>query len=47
VIDELVPVDEADQDYKADLRALEDLWMEKLQPYGDRGYHSPKHKLAT
>lgn len=46
VIDELAPVDEPDHDYDADLRALEDLWMEKLQPYGDRGYHSPKHRLS-
>ena len=44
VIDELEPVDDPDHDYKADLRALEDLWMERLQPYGDKGYHSPKWK---
>jgi hypothetical protein len=46
VIDELAPVDEVGHDYDADLRALEDLWLEKLQPYGERGYNSPKRKLA-
>jgi len=44
VIDALEPVDDPDHDYKADLQALEDLWLEKLQPYGDRGYHSPKFR---
>jgi hypothetical protein len=47
VIDELALVDEPDHDYASELRALEDLWMEKLQPYGNRGYHRPKHKLTT
>jgi len=45
VLDELAPVDEADHDYAADLKALEALWLEKLKPYGDRGYHSPAFKL--
>jgi len=47
VIDELKPVDEAEHDYHADLKALEELWLEKLQPYGERGYHSPKFKLPA
>jgi hypothetical protein len=47
VIDELKPVEDPEHDYKADLRALEELWMEKLQPYGDRGYHSPKRTSGT
>lgn len=47
VIDELKPVDDPAHDYKADLRALEDLWMEKLQPYDDTGYHSRKFKPKT
>jgi hypothetical protein len=40
VVDELAPVDEPDHDYDAGLRALEELWVEKLQPYGERGYHT-------
>ena len=41
VLEELVQ-DLADHDYTADLEALEDLWLEKLVPYGDRGYNEPK-----
>jgi hypothetical protein len=40
VLDELAPVDDVAHDYDADLKALEALWLEKLQPYGDKGYHS-------
>ncbi len=39
VIDELKPVDDPDHDYREDLKTLEAIWLEKLQPYGDRGYH--------
>lgn len=27
---------------KKDLLKLEAKWLEKLQPYGEKGYHSPK-----
>lgn len=46
VIDELQPVDDPEHDYDADLRALEELWLERLQPYGDRGYHVQRTKPA-
>ena len=26
----------------ADLETLEDLWLEKLEPYGDKGYNERK-----
>lgn len=39
VIDELKPVDDPGYDYREDLKTLEAIWLEKLQPYGDRGYH--------
>lgn len=26
---------------KDELKKLEETWIEKLQPYGDRGYHTP------
>jgi group I intron endonuclease len=29
-------------DDKAELAVLEDLWLEKLEPYGERGYNAPK-----
>ena len=28
--------------FKKDLLKLEAKWLEKLQPYGEKGYHSPK-----
>lgn len=39
VLDELKPVDDPDHDYQDDLKALETIWLEKLKPYGERGYH--------
>ncbi len=39
VLDELKPVDDPDHDYGDDLKALEMMWMEKLKPFGERGYH--------
>jgi hypothetical protein len=39
VLDTLSPIDRPDYDPAADLRALEALWIEKLSPYDDRGYH--------
>ncbi|TNJ63444.1 GIY-YIG nuclease family protein [Paenibacillus hemerocallicola] len=28
-------------DMKKELKKLEDKWIDKLQPFGDRGYHGP------
>jgi hypothetical protein len=39
VIDELKPVDDPAYDYRADLKALEAMWLEKLNPFRERGYH--------
>ncbi len=39
VLDELKPVDDPAYDYRDDLKALETMWLEKLQPFGERGYH--------
>jgi hypothetical protein len=39
VLDELKPVDDPAHDYQEDLKALETIWMEKLKPFGERGYH--------
>ena len=33
-------------DYLTDLDALEDLWLEKLDPYGERGYNERKKTRA-
>lgn len=39
ILDELTPGNDPAQDYRADLAFLETLWLEKLAPYGDRGYN--------
>ena len=42
VLEELVPRVDVNYDYRADVETLEDLWLEKLQPYGERGYNERK-----
>ncbi|MCM2255463.1 MAG: GIY-YIG nuclease family protein [Vicinamibacteria bacterium] len=43
IVDELPPAEGAGSDPSGDLRVLEQLWLEKLSPYGERGYHgNPK-----
>lgn len=42
ILDELSPVSDPAYDYTADLTHLEDLWLEKLQPYGGNGYNEKK-----
>lgn len=42
ILDELTPSSSPDADPRADLLALEDLWLDKLQPYGERGYNERK-----
>ena len=39
VVDYLEPKDGPDHDYTGDLATLEELWLEKLQPYGEKGYN--------
>ncbi|MEO8572654.1 MAG: GIY-YIG nuclease family protein [Pyrinomonadaceae bacterium] len=41
-IEPVEPRDDPGYDYKADLEFLEDLWLEKLEPYGDKGYNERK-----
>lgn len=42
ILDELTPVSDPQHDYREDLTQLEDMWLEKLQPYGEQGYNEPK-----
>lgn len=42
VLDRLKPVEDSQYDYKEDLKALEELWLDKLQPYDERGYNKRK-----
>jgi hypothetical protein len=39
VLDTLTPPDDPARDVTADLKELGTLWFEKLQPYGEAGYH--------
>ena len=43
VLDTLTPPERSDYDPSGDLRALEELWLDKLSPFGDKGYNpAPK-----
>lgn len=42
IIDRLEPKNEPGYDYTDDLKELEKLWLEKLQPYNERGYNKKK-----
>jgi hypothetical protein len=42
VLEEVFPREDPNYDYAADLETLEDLWLEKLEPYDDKGYNEPK-----
>jgi hypothetical protein len=39
VLDQLQPKDEPDHDYTEDLKLLEEMWFDELQPWDDKGYH--------
>jgi hypothetical protein len=42
ILDQLKPSEDPLYDYRDDLETLEDLWLEKLQPYGEKGYNKNK-----
>lgn len=42
ILDELTPNADPQHDHRADLTFLEELWLEKLQPYDARGYNERK-----
>ena len=42
ILDELTATEGPDHDYRADLAFLEEFWLEKSQPYGERGYNEKK-----
>lgn len=45
VLDYLKPKEDLNYDYTEDLKILEEMWLEKIQPYNEKGYNSPKIKL--
>ena len=44
VLDYLEPKEGITYDYTKDLEALEELWIEKLQPFNEKGYNQVKKK---
>lgn len=42
VLEDVTPREDPNYNYAADLEFLEDLWLEKLEPYGDKGYNERK-----
>jgi hypothetical protein len=42
ILDQLEPREDAGDDGRQDLAFLEELWLEKLQPFGERGYNKQK-----
>lgn len=42
ILEDVLPRDDQNYDYAADLECLEDLWLEKLEPYETRGYNEKK-----
>ncbi|MFN0083846.1 MAG: GIY-YIG nuclease family protein [Blastocatellia bacterium] len=42
ILDELTPSETPARNYREELLFLEDLWLDRLQPYGDREYNEPK-----
>ncbi|MBN1258470.1 GIY-YIG nuclease family protein [Candidatus Peregrinibacteria bacterium] len=41
ILDQLKPKEDLTYDYTDDLKTLKTLWLEKLQPYGEKGYNAP------
>jgi len=41
VLDTVTPKDDLKYDYSEDLATLESLWLQKLEPYGTKGYNNP------
>jgi len=42
IIDYLKPEEDMEMDYTDDLKMLKEMWIEKLQPFDERGYHKRK-----
>ena len=48
VLDMLTPTEEPGYDPSEDLRALEDLWLARLSPFGEQGYNGkPKQSSSS
>jgi hypothetical protein len=46
ILDTLTMPERADYDPTQDLRALEELWLDKLSPFGNNGYNREPKRAA-
>jgi hypothetical protein len=44
ILEELTPGDDPAKDYNKEIKALEELIIEQLQPFDNKGYNTPKKK---
>ena len=44
ILDYLKPNEDSNYDYTEELKILLDMWLEKLQPYNEKGYNSRSDK---
>ena len=44
ILEQLKPYDDPLHNYTEELQIMEELWMEKLQPYQEKGYNKPARK---
>lgn len=42
IVEEIQAKDDMQEDYRKDIKALEELILEELQPYGEKGYNKKK-----
>ena len=42
IVEQLDPPAQGQFDVKQELRVMEDLWLDELKPFGERGYNQPK-----
>lgn len=42
IVEQLEPPSSGHFDAKQEVRAMEDMWLEELKPFGERGYNEPK-----
>jgi len=42
ILDQMEPQDEPTFDARRELQLMEEMWLEKLEPYGERGYNEKK-----
>ena len=42
IVDQLKQKEDVNYDYTEELKILEEMWLEKLQPYNEKGYNTKK-----